>query len=201
MQYSTCPEPSIGCERLSGFLGPVPVLTEHRGATDQQLPFLPFQTWSHLEQRKRDCLHEMARGWNVAHRFTAAPAPPQSTPPCRSPLRPPPALEQDGSSHPTGILPADWWGWEQEAEGRGTFLRLCHTAACCVDREEASLSQTVNPTVFFFPRRWQETPSDLFPRTHGFFGVHYEATVSVTARCPADLHQQVFYSNKMKILL
>lgn len=67
------------------------------------------------------------------------------------------------------------------------------------------LSKTVNLTllgwVFFFLRRWQETPSDLFSGTRGSFQARWKATVVVTTRYPANMRGQVFYGNKTNILL
>lgn len=121
---------------------------EPRTSSSPSCPSRPGVTWN--RERETACMRWPGGG--TLPIGSQQPLPPPRAPlPAGLPYAPPPALEQDGSSHPTGILPADCWGWEQEAEGRGTFLRLCHTAACCVDREEASLSQTVNPTVFFFP--------------------------------------------------
>lgn len=53
--HSTCFEPAIGRESIFCFPGSVPVLAEHRGPPDEQLPFLAFKTWSHLQQSRREC--------------------------------------------------------------------------------------------------------------------------------------------------
>lgn len=79
---------------------------------------------------------------------------------------------------------------QEEAAGRGA------ASAVLIETFASPACQSDTIYLFFSPRRWQETPSDLFSGTRGIFRAHSEAAALVTAQHPANLHGKVFYGNR-----